>query len=1298
VTPPLRPPPPFGCLAGPVPAARFLSNGAITSVITAAGSGFVGAGSLLLTAWAGDRVEDRSGVFTFLREPAANEAWSTGVPLRPGPGDAGEAEWQPGRVAIRRWHGGLETRLEVAVAPRLPVEVRRLHVANRSDRSRVVEITTSAEVVLHDSVAHEAHPVFSKLFLQTEHDPQTRALLANRRPRGEDETFPVLFFAHPGAGAYEFESDRELYPGRSRLVGDPVPIPDAGRLTGSVGNVLDPALSFRRTVALDAGEESTLIFLLGVAPDHEEARRTIRDLSREKALDEIFLEVEARDRDFVRSAGADPAEDEALQALAGAALYGHPSLGASPETRARARHSSALSRELVPTGEDVLVLLRADRPGGEALVELLVRAQRIWSARKLPLKSLVVQASDVARDTSSLDGAMQTVAAGTLTPEELDFLEARAGVVIDGEWPDLSSCEDRSFADAPGALPWIPPRVVPLPEAPPYPSSGESLEFFNGFGGFAAEGHEYVMRLSRDGRGRVRRPPRPWINVLANEKLGCIVAETGAACTWSVNSREHRLTPWHNDPLLDGGGEALYVRDEESGEIWGPQPGPAVGSGDHEVRHGPGRSVFRVRESGIDHETVTFVASRDSVRITSVRLVNRTSRARRLSIVSFARWVLGSTPRMSGRNVITEIEASRRAIFARNLLADEMAERVAFAAVVAAPADSSVHFGGDRAAFLGPRGSLACPLALRSPGPVPELVGAGLDPCAIVQVEFRLEPNERAEVAFALGDAESAESADELLERWSRPGAVASGEQEAVEAWRELGAAVQIETSSPALDRLVNTWLPHQTLSCRIWGRTAFYQSGGAFGFRDQLQDATAFTHLLPRMARDQILLHAAHQFVEGDVLHWWHPPGEAGIRTRFSDDLLWLPFLTADYVAATGDRAILAEPAPFLSARSLEPGEQEAFVHPVPSGESADLYEHCVRALDRSLTQGAHGLPLIGSGDWNDGMNRVGRLGRGESVWLGFFLHRILEDFAPFVLERGDRERAAHYREYGSALRDALERAGWDGEWYRRGYYDDGTPLGTSQSEECRIDALVQAWSVFSGAVPRERSERALDAVEHLLISKRDRIIRLLTPPFENTPHDPGYIKGYVRGVRENGGQYTHAALWVVRALARLGRRDRVAALLDLLNPIHHARTPEEVAVYRVEPYVVAADVYGEPPHVGRGGWTWYTGSSGWMYRVALESLLGIRAVAGEAYEIRPCIPDEWPGYRVRLAPPGTRLRYDIRVTNPTGISESIVAAALDGDPLDVVNGAVRIPWARDDRAHRVEVRLGPAAGGGPR
>jgi cyclic beta-1,2-glucan synthetase len=641
--------------------------------------------------------------------------------------------------------------------------------------------------------------------------------------------------------------------------------------------------------------------------------------------------------------------------------------------------------------------------------------------------------------------------------------------------------------------------------------------------------------------------------------------------------------------------------------------------------------------------------------------------------------------------VHTTIEPDGRTLLARNRFAAEFADGVAFA-TVQAPAALAVHVTADRRAFLGERASMARPAALVRGGRLTPRAGAGQDACAAHQVELELLPETVAEIAFVLGETQSVEAARALVARWGAPRAgIAAAEARTF--WETGVAGLQIRTPSPALDRMTNAWLPYQTRSCRLWARSAFYQSGGAFGFRDQLQDAVALVPLWPDAARAQILLHAAHQFPEGDVLHWWHPPVARGIRTRFADDLLWLPYLTASYVRSTGDAAILDESVPFVQARRLEPDEDEAFVAATPTREHADLYTHCGRALDRSLGVGAHGLPLFGTGDWNDGMNRVGRLGRGESVWMGFFLWSVLDAFTPFCEARRDTKRLRRFAAYREGLRHALETAGWDGEWYRRGYYDDGTPLGSHANDECRIDALVQAWAVLSGAARPERARAALDAVLAQLVSEREGLIRLLAPPFVDTPHDPGYIKGYVAGVRENGGQYTHAALWVVRALAELGRNDRVAPLLEMLTPLHHTRTPADVARYRVEPYVVAADVYGAPPHVGRGGWTWYTGSAGWMYRVVVESLLGFGVERGRTIVLSPCVPDDWDGFELCWRVPGTATSYAIAARNPRRRGLGVASATLDGEPVPVEHGAARVPLVRDGAAHRIELVLGGAA-----
>ncbi len=840
-----------------------------------------------------------------------------------------------------------------------------------------------------------------------------------------------------------------------------------------------------------------------------------------------------------------------------------------------------------------------------------------------------------------------------------------------------------------------PDRYRPAAEATPPPAGSppadEELIFDNGCGGFTADGREYVIRV-----GPSQRPPLPWVHIVANERFGFLVSEAGAGFTWSGNSREMRLTPWYNDPVCDPHGEAFYVRDEDGKEFWSLLAGPVAGDGHYRVHYGFGYSRVTHVRRGLSQEVLQFVPRRDPVKLTRIRLRNTTRERRLLSLYSYARLVLGGLPEETAELIETRYDEKAGISLAVNSSQTKrdrqeenaLAGRVAFAAI-AAPPGASHYFTADRQSFIGPYGSPARPQALRRFQILDGGAGAGLDPCFAWQIVVALEAGEEMSCVFLLGEAADEAAARRLAARYRIAETVEHSFDEVRAFWRDIHDGFTVQTPSPALDLMLNGWLVYQDLSCRLWGRSAFYQSGGAFGFRDQLQDAAALVYLQPGLTRTQILLHAAQQFAEGDVLHWWHPPEGRGIRTRFSDDLLWLPYLTAFYVATTGDRAVLDEPIPFLAAPALEPGADELYLLPGRSGETASLYEHCCRALDRSLTRGAHGLPLMGTGDWNDGMNRVGRGGRGESVWLGFFLYRTLLDFIPYCTEHGDGERLARYRDYAAGLVQALEKDGWDGAWYRRAYYDDGTALGSAENEECRIDALVQAWAAISGAGSLERRKKALDAVERYLVSEPEKIIRLLTPPFDNTPHDPGYIKGYVPGVRENGGQYTHAALWVVMAMTRCGRGERAAQLLEMLNPIQHARTPAEVAVYRVEPYVVAADVYGAEPHVGRGGWTWYTGSAGWFYRVAIEAILGFSVKDGRTLVLAPRIPASWPGFELRYRLPDRMTYYHITVVNEASARGVVASATLDGTVLIPEHGSLHVPLVNDGARHELHLSL---------
>ena len=832
-------------------------------------------------------------------------------------------------------------------------------------------------------------------------------------------------------------------------------------------------------------------------------------------------------------------------------------------------------------------------------------------------------------------------------------------------------------------------RPARAPKSTMVANADEELRFFNGFGGFSADGTEYVIRMDATPSG-LRWPPMPWSNVIANENAGCIVTGAGAVTSWSANSRENRLTPWFNDPVSDPFGEAIFLRDDDSGVFWSPLPGPTPAPAPYEARHGFGYSTWRHTSHELEQTTTTWFPRHDPVKIVRLELRSTSLRSRTITITNYAHLVLGGVAWATAPNVVTSRDEESGAILATNPSRDEFSKRVAFAALVAPAGASKVSATGDRTAFLGRTGSVSDPAALHVDGALDGRAGAELDPCAAFRTTLTIPPGASVEVLFLLGEAESEVRARALLETYASF-STANASLDTVRAfWHDTLCGVQIETPSPVLDLMVNGWLAYQNLACRVWGRSAYYQSGGAFGFRDQLQDSAALLYLEPSLTRSQILLHASHQFVEGDVMHWWHPPTSKGIRTRFSDDLLWLPYITAFYIASTGDAAVLDAQAPFVTGPQLDADEDELFMLPADSGTQGSVYEHCCRAIDRSLTAGVHGIPLMGSGDWNDGMNRVGREGKGESVWLGFFLYSILCDFIPLAESRGDRARAQKYLEFKIKLGDALNEAGWDGGWYRRAYYDDGTPLGTASGDECRIDAIAQAWSVLSGAAPAERAEIALDAMEQHLVSEEDKLIRLLTPAFDKTPHDPGYIKGYLPGVRENGGQYTHGVLWGVRALAEMGRTERATTLLEMLSPISHGRTPEEVEIYRAEPYVIAADVYGVSPHVGRGGWTWYTGSAGWMYRVALESLLGLTIVGGDHLELRPCVPDSWPGFSVRMRLADKRTRYEIVLTRAaSGVSETQVH--VDGEAVSdaVADGAASIALVRDGGVHLVEIAL---------
>ncbi|HTI64530.1 MAG TPA: glucoamylase family protein [Gemmatimonadaceae bacterium] len=1261
----------------PEPHVALLGGNSYSVLLTNAGGGYSRANGIDVLRWRADTAREDTGHWIYVKDLTAGTRWSAAYQPTCATPASYRATFAADRVVFARRDGAVDTHTEIVVVASEQAELRRVTLVNRSRVTRELELTSYGEVVLCPADADRAHPAFQKLFVETER-VQDGALLASRRPRSADEAWPwcvhVVASGPERVGDVSCETDRARFIGRGRSVRAPVALDRDATLSGTVGAVLDPIVALRVRVRIEPGRSAMVTFTTAVAPTRDAALQ-LADRYRDSAAGDRALslarteaEVELRDLDIA------PADLALYQELAGALIYPHEALRASAaEREAVTLGQSALWAQGI-SGDWPIVLATIRTPAGLASVRQLLVAHRYWRMKGIR-SDLVILNTKTHSYAQDLHDQLMTVAissgeggvlerpggvfvrrADQLSPGDSALVRAVARIHVTCDGVGLGDIVAANLLSHASRAPAEPPDVAAgaddVASAPSVDVSAAAPPA-NGYGELTGCG-DYTIDVAGE-----RVPPAPWANVIANPAMGFCITERGGGFAWAENSHFYRLTPWSNDPVSDPCGEVLYLRDTDSGATWTPTPGPSLATGRESrsprylVTHAPGMTRFSHTRGNIVTELTLGVPRVDAVKIAHLRIVNRGAAPRHLSLTSYVELVLGAERERTRHQLHTRYDASSGALFAQNFFTPDFTNRVAFSWI----SETVSSYTARRDHFLGRNGNLVAPAGLAA-AQLSRASGAGYDPCAALQCVITLQPNETHDVVVLLGAADSDAAARQLIDRYGSPDSAASAIRDAVDAWNVRLSVISARTPDAEFDVLLNRWSLYQALSCRMWARSALYQSSGAYGFRDQLQDSMAFVYAEPAITRAHLLRAASRQFLEGDVQHWWHEPSGRGVRTRFSDDLAWLPFVADHYVRVTGDSDVLNAPAPYLTMRPLGAGEQEAYDLPVVTDVTGSLYEHCVRAIEHACTVGDHGLPLMGAGDWNDGMNRVGAHGKGESVWLAWFLAATLRAFAVHAEARGDVSAAARWRARAADYAAAAERAGWDGAWYRRAFYDDGTPLGTAAADECRIDAIAQSWAVLSGAADPERARIAMRSVNEQLIRDDAELLLLLAPPFDRSTHDPGYIKGYLPGIRENGAQYTHAAVWTVLAMARLGDGGRAAELMRMLNPLSRTRTRDDARRYVTEPYVIAGDVYAAPGHEGRGGWSWYTGAASWSYRAALEGILGFEK-RGDRLRLDPCIPTAWPGFVLEYRYGNTV--YEITVSNPQTVSRGVASITVD-------------------------------------
>jgi|LSQX01.3.fsa_nt_gb cyclic beta-1,2-glucan synthetase len=1291
------------------PRMHLLSNGNFTTILSNWGGGFSRWKGIDLTRWHADGVLEPWGTWIYIQDldkkkgDTKFKTWSAADQPIPGNPDNSQVNFFAHMAVFKRTENDLTSTMEVTVAPDDPLEIRRIHMINNTPFYRHLRFTSYGEVIFNTLAADTRHPAYNNLFIESEFVPELNLLIFkdSRQPASKQPVFlgHMLVIKEPRFRRIEhnsirYETDRRAFVGRDCNLHAPEALHSEAYLTGTTGSTLNPIFSLGREIYLRPHETFSLAYITFTAQSKTALLRMAERYSVWTQTDDTFQKSNISNLVWLGRQKLGREELKSILDLFTLLVYPLGQKRADPGTLSKNVLTQAGLWRFGISGDYPIILLEINEPQQLNILIDVIKAQNFLRTHGYQTDLVILNTQPSMYSSELNDMIIRRIRLveadqwlnqpsgifirkeDQMRMEEHTLLRSVAKVIVFGNRGSLAEqlrVTQKPTSDLPHLFTTLQSRRNLPPTENGFSKLKSDLQFYNGYGGFSPDGREYILILPPG-----KTTPAPWINVIGYPNFGFMVSQSGSQTTWAINSGENRISPWSNDPVSDPSGEALYLRDEESGDIWTPTPLPASGGQAHLVRHGAGYSIFESESHGLRQEMTVFASPEDPVKIVHLRIKNSLNETRRLTATYYLEWVLGLTHEDTYPMLIPEYNPAHSMLRVRNPYHAELGNQIVFLMAKRSPHG----FTTDRMEFLGRRGSTADPAALHRIG-LSNNVTVGIDTCAAMQLHLDLDPNGEDELYFVVGAANDEDHLDFLANKYRRAGVVAATLEKTDAFWKDLLTRIQVSTPDPAADLMLNRWWLYQTLSCRIWGRSGFYQSSGAYGFRDQLQDVLALLNIEPSISRDQILNAAKHQFEEGDVLHWWHPPTGRGVRTRISDNLIWLPYVTSLYAAATGDSAIWDQKIPFLTAPSLKPDEMERYAEYEQTSQAFTIFEHCQRALHKGSTAGSHGMPLIGSGDWNDGFNKVGSRGRGESIWLTWFLIDTLKRFANVCEKRGMQEEAVNYRKQADDYLRALEEHAWDGEWYLRAFYDDGTPLGSHLSEACQIDAIAQSWSVISEAGDRERSSQAMNKVWERLTDTDNNLSLLFTPPFDKTSKNPGYIRNYPPGVRENGGQYTHAAAWTAWAYAKLGDSQRAWHLFDILNPIYQSDREDRANQYRVEPYVSSADIYSQGEKLRRGGWTWYTGSAGWLYRVGIDALLGLRRENDQLF-LDPVIPSSWNKFTIRYRYLDTS--FQIEVNNPDHVTRGIKGCSIDGKT--VLENSIQL--LNDGIDHKIEILMG--------